>query len=513
MGIRKIRFLYRDSCCTKMLRIRHSVALLGCILATTPAFSQSPCDGLGALKLPSTSIAASQSVPATAELPASCRVSATLRPSADSEIRMEVWLPSADRWNGNFLANGNGGCTGFINPTALSTGLRRGYATVMCDLGHQGGSANFAMGHPEKLIDFGYRASHEMTVAGKAIATSYYGRAPKLAYWTGCSAGGRQAMMEAQRYPADFDGIVAGAPGLDWTGRALLAVWIAQAMHKDEAGYILPSKYALIHNAVLRACDALDGVKDGVLESPSQCKFDPQVLLCRGADGLDCLTEAQVKTARTIYAGPVNPRTNLAIAPGLECGSELGWATMGGPQPLSLGTELFKYVVFQNPDWDYRSFDFDKDVAQTLMAEAGILNARNPDLSAFFKRGGKLIQYHGWSDPQIPPRSSVIYYQSVLDAMGGRAKVQNSYRLFMVPGMAHCSGGDGTSTFDMLSALEQWVTSGKAPEMIPASRRSGDVIDRTRPLCPYPQVARYKGAGDVNDAACFVCGVELRGSK
>lgn len=486
MGIREIKFLYGDSCRTKMLRIRHSVALLGCILATIPAFSQSPFDGLDALKSATTSITVLQSVPATAELPASCRASATLRPSADSEIKMEVWLPSAERWNGNFLANGNAGWTGSINPTTLSAGLRRGYATVMCDLGHQGRSASFALGHPEKLVDFGYRASHEMTVVGKAIATSYYGRAPRLAYWIGCSAGGRQAMMEAQRYSADFNGIVAGAPGLDWTGRALLAIWIAQAMHKDEAGYIPPSKYALIHNAVMQACDGLDGVKDGVLESPVGCKFDPQVLLCRGANGPDCLTEAQVKTVRTIYAGPANPRTNQAIAPGLECGSEIGWATMGGPEPLSLGTELFKYVVFRNPDWDYRSFDFDKDVAQTLIAEAGILNARDPDLSAFFKRGGKLIQYHGWSDPQIPPRSSVIYYQSVLDTMGGYAKVQNSYRLFMVPGMGHCGGGDGTSTFDMLSALEQWVTSGKVPQMIPASRRSGDVVELTRPLCPYP---------------------------
>lgn len=442
--------------------------------------------------------------PAT-DLPAFCRVEATLKPTGDSDIKIELWLPAASGWNGNFEANGNGGWTGSIAPGTLAEGLKRGFAASMSDLGHEGGSASFAMGHPEKLVDFGYRAAHEMTVAAKAIAEAYYGRAPKYSYWNGCSAGGRSALMEAQRYPADFDGIVAGSPGLDWTGRSLLAVWIAQASHKDEASYIPPSKYPLIHKAALDACDARDGVKDGIIEDPTRCHFDPKELECKNGDSDSCLTAAQVETARAIYAGASNPRTKQSVVPGFEPSSELGWATMGGPQAFGLGTDLFKFVVYQNPNWDYKTFDFDTGVAQTAKAENGILNAKDPNLNAFLSRGGKMIQYHGWSDPQIPPESSVNYYKSVLEKIGGSSKVLSNYRLFMVPGMAHCGGGEGTSTFDMLSALEQWVEKGKAPDQIAASRVRDGKVDRTRPLCPYPQVAQYKGSGSIDDAANFTC--------
>lgn len=474
------------------------------------------CESLSSLALPNMTITSAQSVPAGGmaaaggrgaaalqRLPAFCRVAATLKPTSDSEIKMEVWLP-ASGWNGNLEANGNGGWTGSIAPATLAAGLERGYATTMSDLGHEGGSASFAMGHPEKLIDFGYRAVHETTVAAKAITASFYGRTPKLAYWTGCSAGGRSALMEAQRYPADFDGIVAGSPGLNWTGRSLLSVWIAQAEHKDEASYIPPSKYAMVHNAVLEACDAKDGVKDGVLENPTNCKFDPKVLECKGGDGPGCLTAAQVETARAIYGPITNPRTKAAIAPGFERGSENGWATMGGPQLFPLGGDLFRFVVYQDPNWDYKTFNFDSDVERTLKAENGVLNAMNPNLKPFLDRGGKLIQYHGWADPQIAPSTSVQYYKSVVDTVGA-GKVQSGYRLFMVPGMAHCGGGDGTSSFDMLTALEQWVEKGNAPNQIAASRVREDKVDRTRPLCPYPQVAQYKGTGSTDDAANFAC--------
>ena len=475
------------------------------------------CESLSSLALPNTTVTMAQSVPpggftvpggrgsgSGPALPAFCRVAATIRPTSDSDIKIEVWLPSAG-WNGNLEANGNGGWTGSINPGTLAAGLVRGYATAMSDLGHEGGSASFALGHPEKLVDYGFRAAHEMTVAAKAISTSFYGRAPKLSYWNGCSAGGRSALMEAQRFPADFDGIVAGSPGLNWTGRAIHSVWIAQAAHKDEASYIPPSKYGLIHDAVLQACDAHDGVKDGVLEDPTRCNFDPKDLQCKAADGPGCLTAPQVETARVIYATVTNPRTKQAIFPGFERGSEAGWATMAGPQPFGIGADLFKYVVFQDPKWDYKTFDFDGDVTRTAKAENGLLNAMDPNLKPFIDRGGKLIQYHGWSDPQIAPASSVNYYKSALEAMGGAAKVQGSYRLFMVPGMAHCGGGDGTSNFDMVSALEQWVEKGKAPDQIAASRVRDGKTDRTRPLCPYPQVAVYKGTGSTDDAGNFVC--------
>ncbi|MBV8730716.1 MAG: tannase/feruloyl esterase family alpha/beta hydrolase [Acidobacteriia bacterium] len=481
--------------------------------ATTPG----SCESLAGLSLPGASITMAQgvaaggfSIPAgrggggVSNLPAFCRVTATLKPSADSEIKMELWLP-ASGWNGKFEANGNGGWNGSISPVTLAGGLTRGYASAMSDLGHEGGSASFALGHPEKLVDFGYRAAHEMTVASKAIVAAYYGQPLKESYWTGCSAGGRSALMEAQRYPADFDGIVAGSPGLDWTGRALQAVWIAQAAHKTEASYIPPSKYALIHNAVLQACDAKDGVKDGVLEDPTACGFDPKELECKGADAADCLTAPQVETARTVYSPVLNPRTKQTIFPGFERGSETGWATMAGPQIFGIGSDLFKFVVFQDPNWDYRTFDFDRGTARTEDVAGRLLNAEDPNLKAFMDRGGKLIQYHGWADPQIAPGSSVRYYKKVLDTMGGAAKVQSFYRLFMVPGMAHCGGGDGTSNFDMLAALEQWKEQGKAPEQVPASRMRDGKVDRTRPLCPYPQVAKYKGSGSTDDAANFVC--------
>jgi feruloyl esterase len=492
--------------------------LAGVLLHAAPATPGS-CESLANMKVPDGMVtevspvaAGGFSAPAGragrggqnfSKLPAFCRVMATLTPSPDSEIKMELWLPVSG-WNGKFEGNGNGGWTGSIAPGTLAAGLERGYAAAMSDLGHEGGSASFAMGHPEKLVDFGYRAAHDMTVASKAIIAAYYAQPIKESYWNGCSAGGRSALMEAQRYPADYDGIVAGSPGLDWTGRSIQAVWIAQATHKTEASFIPPDKFALIHNAVLEACDAKDGVKDGVLEDPTTCGLDPKELECKGADSNDCLTAAQVETARAIYSPVLNPRTGQTVFPGFERGSENGWRTMAGPQLFSVAGDLFKFVVYQDPNWDYRTFTFDAGVAQTEKA-AEILNAGDPNLKAFLDRGGKLIQYHGWADPQIAPGSSVRYYKKVLDTMGGPAKVQSFYRLFMVPGMAHCGGGDGTSTFDMLTALEQWKEQGRAPDQVPASRVREGKVDRTRPLCPYPQVAKYKGTGSTDEAGNFAC--------
>jgi feruloyl esterase len=473
------------------------------------------CEGLRTLSLPHTTITRAESIaknelalPArrsgsNPEPPPFCRVTATLQPTSDSDIKMEVWLPIAG-WNGKLEANGNGGWSGSISPTTLAEGLMRGYATTMSDLGHAGSSASFALGHPEKLIDFGYRAAHEMTLAAKVIVTSYYGVEPKYSYWNGCSAGGRSGLMEAQRFPADFDGIIAGAPGLNWTGRALQSIWIAQAVHKDEASYIPQTKYPLIHDAVLQACDARDGIKDGVLEDPMRCDFDPGELLCKGSNSDGCLTAPQVEAARAIYAAVKDERTNKPAFPGYERGSEPGWKVMAGPQPFKIGEDMFKFVVFRDPAWNFKTFNFATDVA-LANKEEDVLNAMNPNLKPFIRRGGKLIQYHGWTDPQIAPRNSVIYYQSVLDAIAGDVKVQDSYRLFMVPGMAHCGGGDGTSEFEMLSALEQWVEKGIAPDQVAASRTREGKVDRTRPLCPYPSVAVYKGTGSTDDAISFTC--------
>ena len=477
------------------------------------------CGDLASLTLPNTTITAETVAagvfaqgtngkqgagPGFKDLPAFCRVAMTVKPSNDSDIKIELWLP-VSTWNKKFEANGNGGWSGVINPGSLAAGLRLGYATAMSDLGHEGGSGSFALGHPEKLIDFGYRATHEMAVKGKAVVKAFYGESPQYSIFNGCSAGGRQGLKEAQQFPEDFNGIVAGSPGLNWTGRSAQAVWIAQAVHKDEASTIPPDKFALIHTAALEACDANDGVKDGVIEDPTRCRFNPKVLECKGADGPGCLTSAQVETARRIYAAVTNTRTKQEIFPGHEPGSELGWRTMASANPFGIGLDLFKYVVFQDPNWDYRTFNFDSDMDATLKAGSDILNASNPDLKPFMSRGGKLIQYHGWADPQISPGSSVRYYKTVQDVMGGPGKVMDSYRLFMAPGMAHCGGGDGPNRFDMISALEQWVEKGKAPDSIIASRDKDGKVDRTRPLCPYPQVAIYKGSGSTDEAANFSC--------
>ncbi len=460
-------------------------------LIGVPAFAAT-CDELRSLKLPDTTITDVQRVDEV------CQVAATIRPTADSDIKIEVWLPPRDGWNGKFQAVGNGGWSGAIVTPALGAAVRRGYATASTDTGHQGGSASFALGHPEKLIDYAYRSEHEMTVKAKAIIAAYYGTSPKLSYWNGCSAGGKQAMKEAQRFPDDYDGIIAGAPGLDWIARATLSMWVAQAVHKNEASYIPPRKFPFLHDAALNACDAADGLTDDVIEDPTRCSFDPKTIECKGPDETTCLTAPQVEAARKIYAGP-----GPGIAPGLARGSELGWGTFAGPNPFGIGFDYFKYVVFENPNWNFRTLNFDSDIVRAKKLDADRINATDPDLSAFRKHGGKLIQYHGWADPQIPPASSVAYYESVLKKMG--SAIPDFYRLFLVPGMAHCGGGSGVNQFDMVEAIEKWVEHKKPPAQIIASRKTGAKVDRTRPLCPYPQVSRYKGTGDPDDAANFTC--------
>jgi feruloyl esterase len=342
-------------------------------------------------------------------------------------------------------------------------------------------------------------------VAAKSLIAAFYGDGPKLAYFEGCSSGGRQALMEAQRFPGDYDGIVAGAATNNWTKMMFARMWVAQATLSDAASYIPPEKYAVIHKAVLAACDAMDGVKDGVLNEPMKCGFDPGVLVCKGADGADCLTKPQVEAARRIYSPATNPRTGEAIFPPMERGSELVWGRLaGGPKPIQLADDYFKFVVFENPQWDFRTLNFDGDVAKAMQKDSGTLSAVNPDLRPFFARGGKLITYHGWTDQQVMPENSINYYKNVLAAVG-EAKVEASYRLFMVPGMNHCGGGDGPNKFDMLSALELWREDGKAPEVVIASHATGGKVDRTRPLCAYPEVAKYKGSGSTDDAANFAC--------
>jgi feruloyl esterase len=501
-------------------------ALLAVALFPRCAAAAESCERLTSLTLPGTTITIAQvvqpggftpppisagqgppaAVNAFAALPAFCRVAATLKPTADSDIRIEVWMP-ASGWNGKFEGVGNGGWAGAISYPALAAGLRRGYATASTDTGHSGsgGDASFALGHPEKVADFAYRAVHEMTTQAKALIQAFYGTAPRLSYWNGCSTGGRQGLKEAQRYPADYDGIIAGAPANYMTHLSAQALWVAHATMKDPSRHIPREKYATIHSAVLDACDGLDGVKDGVLDDPMACRFDPNTLLCSGADAPACLTAPQVDAARHIYGPATNPRTGAEIFPGLERGSEMGWAALaGGPEPFSISVGHFKYVVFNNPQWDYKTLDFDKDVATADSLDNGLMNAIDPNLEPFIDRGGKILMYHGWNDQLIAPRNSINYYSSVAKTLGA-ARIADSMRLFMVPGMTHCAGGDGTSSFDGLSALEQWVEQKKAPDRIPAAHLTNGVADRTRPLCPYPQIARYNAPGNTDEAASFTC--------
>jgi feruloyl esterase len=494
------------------------------------------CESLTALVLPDTTITLAQYVQAGAftspkpspmpgtpplnELLAFCRVAAEIKPTKDSDIRIEVWMPAAG-WNGKFLAVGNGGWSGAIWYPHMALALTQGYATAGTDTGHEGSDfdASFALGQPEKLTDFAYRAVHEMTVKAKAIIAAYYGDAPRHSYWSGCSSGGKQGLTEVQRFPQDYDGVIAGAPANFWTHLMVSGVWMAQATLKDPANYISKEKYSLIHKAVLASCDTLDGVKDDLLENPKRCRFDPKVLQCKDADGQNCLTAAQVEAARKIYGGPKNPRTGKQIFPGLEPGSEFGWGLFaGGPEPPIVASH-FKYLVFKNPNWNFRTLNFDGDIALTDKLDNGVINAIDPNLREFFSHGGKLILYHGWKDPAIPPQNTINYYNSVVAAMGGAEKVQNSLRLFMVPGLEHC--GEGLYQFDVITALERWVERGETPDRIIAShfskpshtaspqisRWSSELgeVDRTHPLCPYPQVAKYTGRGSTDDAANFVC--------
>jgi feruloyl esterase len=504
--------------------------LLCTIAALLPARSTAAggCDGLKSLSRPNTivtlalQVEAGQFAPPAgragapprvgatpfAQLPAFCRVAATLTPVNDSEISIEVWLPAAN-WNGKLQSVGNGAWAGTLSYPAMAAAVAAGYAAASTDTGHIGGNASFIVGHPEKLIDFEERAVHEMTAAAKAVVDAFYGRAPRFSYFNGCSTGGRQALTEVQRHPDDYDAIVAGAPANFAKRQTFGQIWLWQATHADAASMLTPESYQVLHKAALEACDAKDGVRDGVIENPTACHFDPAVTLCpsRGPEpsgGPGCLTPAQVEAARKIYAGASNPRTHEALYPGLMPGSELGWGSSVAAQPVGYATDFFKYVVFKDEKWEPAQLNFDGDVALTDRTPTG-LNAVEADLSKFIARGGKLLIYHGWSDPGIPPQNAVNYYRSVLASTPDKKAVSESVRAFMVPGMGHCTGGDGTSTFDMVAAVDAWMATGLAPDRIAASRVVDGRTVRTRPLCAYPRTAVYRGTGSTDDASNFVC--------
>ena len=503
------------------MRIMHLAVLIAAVTFKATPVAAATCESLTSLSLPNTTITLAQTVsagtftppgstasqqnPPLAGLPSFCRVAATLRPTSDSDIKVEVWLPTAN-WNGKYQALGNGGWAGSILYPALAEALKRGYATSSTDTGHVGGTAKEMLGHPEKLIDFWYRAIHEMTVKAKAITEAFYGNDPRLSYFVGCSAGGRQAMLEAQRYPGDFNGIIAGAPAINTTPMYQAArMWFPQATLKDPASFIPPAKYPMIHQAVVNACDAIDGLKDGLIDDPRQCRFDPKVLQCKDGDSASCLTAPQVEAATKILTPVKHPHTGKELLPRMEPGSELGWGVQaGGPEPYNNVLDRLKYVIFKDPNWDWRKFNLATDLVPLEKLDDPA-NATNPNLTAFMSRGGKLLVYHGWADQQVAPTSTINYYGNVVETMGGAARTAEWFRVFMAPGMAHCRGGDGPNTFDALTALETWVEKGQAPAQIIASHSSSGKLNRTRPLCAYPMVAKYDGTGSIDDAANFVC--------
>jgi len=476
------------------------------------------CENLTAVALPNTKIDTAQIVgagafvqpggrgaaTAFARLPAFCRVAATLTPTTDSDIKTEIWLP-ATGWNGKFQAVGNGGWAGTIPYAALATALGYGYAAAGTDTGHVGGNADFAFDHPEKLVDLAYRSIHEMTVHAKAVVNVYYGDPAKFSYYVGCSQGGRQGLAAAQRYPEDFNGIVAGAASWDQMRAHGARVALNLLVNKDADSVIPSSKYAFINGAVINACDAQDGVKDGVIENPLMCKFDYTALLCKAGDGPACLTKGQVESARTMTSSLKDPATGRVLFEGrLMPGSELGWATLGGPQPLGLSVSGLRNVVFQDRNWDFRKMDLGAHVDRAAASDNGVMYTGDPNLRPFFDRGGKLLMYHGWNDPQVNPMLSVTYYENVLKTVGSKAA--GSIALFMIPGVNHCGGGPGTDSFDRVKVIEEWVEQGKKPAQIVASHSTNGQVDKTRPLCAYPEVAQYKGSGNPNEAASFVCG-------
>jgi feruloyl esterase len=444
-------------------------------------------------------------IPPFSALPAFCRVGATLKPSPSSDIHMEMWMPIAG-WNGRFRLTSPNGLGGVINYNAMGVGLTDGFAVASTDTGHQGGGSAW-MQVPDKVTDFAGRAMHETTATGKALTAAYYGAAPKYSYMIECGGGSAAALHELQKYPSDYNGIVVGGHAAHLTRQIFGQLWLWQATHPNGVAVLPAAKLRVVHDAVLTKCDRIDGVNDGVLEDPTRCTFEPRDIECRTGDGPNCLTAQQVEAVRKIYAGPTNPRTNERVWSPLYRGSELDWSFFtDAPSPIGIATSTLRDAILKDPNWDYRTspIDYDRDVALADRSDIARVNASNADISTYVQRGGKLILSGGWNNALVPAGAVLDYYRRVESTIGRQA-AQRSVRLYMVPGMIECNGGPGTDTFDMLDVMRRWVEGGQAPTDVLASRVEYGKTVRTRPLCPYPQLATYKGKGSTDDAKNFVC--------
>jgi hypothetical protein len=523
-----------------MRKLRACMIVSGLAMAAAGSAWAADCAGLKSLKLEGTEIVAAETVtsgmleiPEAAslhDLPSFCRVQGIMRPSSDSKIRFEVWLPDKE-WNGRILGVGNGGFAGVIGYDGLATYLKRGFVVSGTDTGHQanGTDASWAYRHPEKVKDFGWRSIHLTAERSKQIVQAFYGKPQQKAYFDACSDGGREALMEAQRFPGDYDGILAGAPAYAWSTLLASGVSALQALG-DPKAYISSLKLPAIQKAALDACDELDGVKDGIIGDPAQCHFDPQVLLCKGEESLECLTQPQIETLRTLYSG-AKGKSGATFGFGFSMGDELGWGpwiTGDDPEGSAFSQFVrndFRYIVTGDPKWNGLTADTDAMRKLSHDKTAADLDSTDPDLSRFAARGGKLILYHGWNDAAISPWNSIDYYESVQKQMG-EEKASSFVKLYMAPGMEHCVGGPGPNSFGQLGlstsgpskygifdSLVDWVEKSTPPESVVATKyapcdHGANKVAMTRPLCPYPQVAKYKGTGDTNDAANFSCAKE-----
>ena len=505
----------------------------GAAQAAAPALTPvvpGDCGALKGLSLPHATVTSAEDMaqyPAAADVDPKgpppvktpfCRVQITATPTPDSDIRIELWIPSGSGWNGRYLQVGNGGFAGKIPYYSLMGGLRKGYAVAGTDDGHQSPKDDdstygaWAKGHPEKVVDFGWRALKQTTDLSKVVLAAY-AAPPKFSYFNGCSDGGREALMEAQRFPTDFDGVVAGDPANDWTHLQAAGAIGQQVMFRSKASVVGISKLPALQAAARAAC----ADETGVIENPLTCHFDPKVIQCKGAETDQCLTKAQVITVRALLSGTRDKKGRL-IMPGLEPGAEAGkngwgaWVlgdTANGGEPSlawKFNHTYFAYVVYGNPDYDFKAFNYDRDDPKIERKFAPILNATSPDLSAFKAKGGKLIQYHGWADPAIPSKESIVYFETVQKKMGDTA---GFYRLYMAPGMLHCAGGPGPSAIDWQIAISTWVEKDAAPDRIVAAKFVEDTpakgVALTRPLCAFPKVAQWDGKGDKTKAASFIC--------
>jgi feruloyl esterase len=447
-------------------------------------------------------------IPPFSALPAFCRVAATLKPSPASDVRAEIWLPVAG-WNGHFRGTSPNGLGGVVNYNAMAVGITDGFAVASTDTGHQGGDTAWML-DKEKVTDFAGRAMHETTVAGKGLATAYYGAAPRYSYMIECGGGSAAALHEVQKYPADYNGVVVGGHAAHLTRQIFGQLWLWMAAHPSGVAILPVAKLTALHDAVLARCDLLDGVKDGLLEDPTRCSFDPKDIECPStssgsqADGPACLTAPQVDAARKIYSGPTNPRTNERVWSPLYRGSELDWSFFtDSPAPIGIATGALR-MILDDPSFDYRSVNFDGHVAAADRSDIARVNASNADISDYVLRGGKLILSGGWNNALVPAGAVVDYYKRVRSTIGDE-NTRRAVRLYMVPGMIECNGGPGTDTFDMLGTMRGWVERGQAPAEVTASRVEHGKVVRTRPLCPYPQVATYTGKGSTDEARNFVC--------